>query len=148
MSMPQYREYSIPLTEMKNFAGEIAYLCDTLNIPIILLYGEMGSGKTTFINTFVSLYTQQNTVASPTYSYLNYYQLSADKQLVHIDLYRVHDVTDVMETFGIEEFLFLKKGMVAIEWPDKLKVVWEQKIMQLHFYYDEQLDKRKIIIQY
>ena len=109
----------------------------------------IAKAPTTFINLFVEQYNNNNfTASSPTYAYLNYYPLAENKQLLHIDLYRVHDVTNAMETFGIEEFLFYKKGIIAIEWPDKLNVIWEEKVLRLYFYYAEDLSKRKIIVKY
>jgi tRNA threonylcarbamoyladenosine biosynthesis protein TsaE len=78
---------------------------------LILLRGELGSGKTTFTRYLVSSIDPEagEYVNSPTFSVMNEYETEKFK-IYHIDLYRV-------KSFDISDIL--GKGLVIVEWPDR-----------------------------
>ena len=89
----------------------------------IYLYGEIGSGKTTF-SRFLIHYIQKKfkvkkvEVVSPTYTIVQYYSVNKNLNIAHYDLYRVKKVKE-LDNIGIidQEYLFLN----IIEWPDLIK---------------------------
>ena len=85
-----------------------------VNRDIILIIGEVGTGKTTLIKEYCKLIGVEEIVNSPTYTLINEYQNKSSK-IVHMDLYRVEDVKEINE-LGL--FEYLDKNIVIIEWPE------------------------------
>jgi len=89
-----------------------------LNPPVlILLSGELGSGKTTLTKGIVSALgaAREEDVTSPTFTLLHTY---GDAQpIFHGDLYRIENFHD-FETLGMED-LFAKPGIVILEWSER-----------------------------
>ena len=81
---------------------------------LILLYGDMGSGKTTLIKSLVKNLGNNDDVSSPTFSIVNEYK-SENDVIYHFDLYRLKDIEEAYN-FGIEEYLY-SNHWVIIEWP-------------------------------
>lgn len=68
------------------------YLGDLCNVPLLfLLRGELGSGKTTFVQQACHLFGVQDPVRSPTFSLLNIYYTIASLSVYHYDLYRLKE---------------------------------------------------------
>ena len=67
---------------------------------ILLLHGELGAGKTLLTKWFAQgLGLNQNHVQSPTYAYLNVY----DSKLLHIDMYRINEFSELVEKWIIDQ---------------------------------------------
>jgi len=86
----------------------------------ILVYGDMGSGKTTLIKSLVKQLGSLDEVSSPTYSLVNEYEIKNDL-IYHFDLYRVKDI-DEAYNFGIEDYLY-SGHWVIIEWPQVIESI-------------------------
>jgi len=116
-----------------------------LKAPIlVLLSGELGSGKTTLTKGIVSGLgaAAEEEVTSPTFTLVHTY--GRDARVHHLDLYRVENLRD-FESLGLDDF-FAKPGIVILEWPDRfsLRVAWPQ--VRIHL---EHLggDARRITIE-
>ncbi len=83
-------------------------------------YGEMGSGKTTFITAVCKALKVNETIASPTYSLVNEYSCP-DGIVYHLDLYRLEDVHEALD-IGIEQILE-SDGWCFIEWPQIVEAI-------------------------
>jgi tRNA threonylcarbamoyladenosine biosynthesis protein TsaE len=82
---------------------------------IVCLYGELGAGKTTFVQGMaLGLGVADKYVTSPTFSLVNEY--SGTLTFYHIDLYRLSS-TDELEEVGFTEYP--GKGVAAVEWPER-----------------------------
>lgn len=104
----------------------------TLQAPVlVLLSGELGSGKTTLTKGIVSglRVAEEDEVTSPTFTLLHEYGTQA--KVFHGDLYRVESFHD-FETLGMED-LFAKPAIVILEWSEKfpLKTAWPQIRLRL-----------------
>ena len=86
----------------------------------ILVYGEMGSGKTTLIKSLVKQLGSKDEVSSPTYSLVNEYEIKNDK-IYHFDLYRLDDIEEAYN-FGIEEYLY-SNHWIIMEWPQVIEPI-------------------------
>ena len=90
------------------------FVLKNVNHDIILITGEVGTGKTTLIKEYCKLTGVEETVNSPTYTLINEYQNKRGK-IVHMDLYRVKDINEINE-LGL--FEYLENNIVIIEWPE------------------------------
>ena len=86
----------------------------------LLFYGEMGSGKTTFIKELARKIGVVDKLSSPTFSIVNEYQLENDK-LYHFDCYRLESVEEALD-IGIEDYLD-SGHWILIEWPEKIESI-------------------------
>lgn len=84
---------------------------------IFLFDGNMGSGKTTLIKR-VCHFLGINDACSPTFSIVNTYLSNNDKDIFHVDCYRIEDDNEVENT-GLLEILN-EKSICFIEWPEKI----------------------------
>jgi tRNA threonylcarbamoyladenosine biosynthesis protein TsaE len=103
-----------------------------LKAPVlVLLSGELGSGKTTLTKGIVSglQAAEEDEVTSPTFTLLHEY--GTEGKVFHGDLYRVESFHD-FETLGLED-LFAKPAIVILEWSEKfpLKTAWPQIRLRL-----------------
>lgn len=88
---------------------------DVSNYPIVLLYGDLGSGKTTFVNQLIQDWNGVDQASSPTFSIINEYD--TDLGLIyHMDFYRLNSIEEVMN-IGIMEYLE-SPSICIIEWPE------------------------------
>ena len=86
---------------------------------IVLLYGDLGSGKTTFVKGILKGYNFNDEVTSPTFSLINEYE--ANKKVIHIDCYRETNI-ERWVNIGIEDY-FNNSNIVIIEWPEILEKI-------------------------
>tara|TARA_R110002050_G_scaffold5560_5_gene24567 strand:+ start:6509 stop:6937 length:429 start_codon:yes stop_codon:yes gene_type:complete len=91
-----------------------------LNSKIIVVYGEMGVGKTTLIKALVKNLGSTDDVSSPTFSIVNEYEMISDT-IYHFDLYRIKDLEEAYN-FGFEDYLY-SGNWVIIEWPEIIESV-------------------------
>ncbi|HSX10704.1 MAG TPA: tRNA (adenosine(37)-N6)-threonylcarbamoyltransferase complex ATPase subunit type 1 TsaE [Chlamydiales bacterium] len=97
---------------------------------VIALSGDLGAGKTTFVQGLALGLRIEENVQSPTFVILNIYQ----DRLFHFDLYRLKKPSD-FTSMGFEEY-FQKGGLCAIEWPDRIASLLPPETISIHFSYD------------
>lgn len=87
---------------------------------VYAFHGEMGAGKTTFINALCrELGVESDFTASPTFAIVNEYRSDTTAELIyHFDLYRVENIDDALE-IGIEDY-FDSGALCLLEWPEKI----------------------------
>lgn len=97
---------------------------------IILLKGELGSGKTTLVKGIAKfLKINPNDITSPTFTLMNVYPVTDNtniKSMVHIDTYRLDDEKELLD-IGIEDYLGKPDTICLIEWPEKINKLLENK---------------------
>lgn len=123
--------------ETKKLASEIAKkikLGDTL-----ALYGDLGSGKTTFTRYLIESLGLKNRVQSPTFVIARKYG-----HINHVDLYRMTSEKEV-EDLGIKEVLEDKNSITIIEWPELAEKLLPENTIRIYFEYVDE-NSRKIRI--
>ena len=83
---------------------------------IFTFQGPLGAGKTTMIKSFLRLSGVNETVVSPTFTYLKEYK-TPEGSFYHFDLYRLGDQSEFID-LGFEELLYKDKSWSIIEWPE------------------------------
>lgn len=85
--------------------------------PVIAFSGELGAGKTTFIQALCRQLGVETDVNSPTFALINEYFTREGRAIFHFDLYRIEDPTELFD-MGYEEY-FYSGSPCFIEWPEK-----------------------------
>lgn len=103
----------------------------------VFLTGELGSGKTTFVRGVAESFGFREPVRSPSFTIVNRYPVSRGqiKQIIHVDLYRIHDPAE-MAPLALEEELGRPDTVAFIEWPEKAKGLVPEPVYELLFLAD------------
>ena len=114
----------------------------------VLLYGEMGVGKTTFVKYFINEFQKKNElsqteITSPTFNLLNEYQIR-DTKIKHYDLFRINSKKEVND---LEVFETDDKVITLIEWPELIDDKGKIKFIKLTFSYLNNLVDRSVDIK-
>ena len=107
---------------------------------IILLYGDLGSGKTTFVKGVLEAFQYQYDVTSPTFSLINEYE--AIKKVIHIDCYREKNLRRWI-SLGVMDYLS-DSSIVIVEWPEILMDILPEDSIKIQFNHINE-NKREIL---
>lgn len=124
--------------ETQSFAEMFA---KTLPGGIVALYGDLGSGKTTFVQGLARRLGIKKRIISPTFVIVRTYKIGFNN-FYHIDLYRIESEKDI-EGLGIGEIMNDPKSVVVIEWAEKMKDLLPKKRIDIYFEYVDE-NRRKI----
>jgi tRNA threonylcarbamoyladenosine biosynthesis protein TsaE len=110
---------------------------------VVALYGDLGAGKTTLVKAVCTCLQVQDDVNSPTFSLINSYLTADQRQVHHIDLYRLQSLDEALN-IGIEEYLNGQE-LTFIEWPELVEQLLPNDTLRVRM---TQIDKRrrKIVI--
>jgi tRNA threonylcarbamoyladenosine biosynthesis protein TsaE len=113
----------------------------------IMLYGDMGAGKTTFTKAFCKHLGVENTTSSPTFSLINEYSYKNTEggysTIYHMDLYRLRKIEEALD-IGIEDYLD-DGNYCLIEWAEIIETLLPNDVVKVQFEIDEN-SRRKIVI--
>lgn len=114
---------------------------------VVLLFGELGSGKTTFTQGFARALGIQHKVISPTFLIMRTYDIAKDTvgKLYHLDLYRIASEKEI-EEIGFTEAMGDKENILIVEWAERLQSLMPDKRTEIYFEYLDQA-KRKVMIK-
>ena len=85
----------------------------------VLLFGNLGAGKTVFSRGFARGLGITEPVSSPTYTIVQEYDIPSGGRLYHLDLYRISGVESAL-AFGVDEFIDDDNAIRLIEWPMRI----------------------------
>ena len=124
----------------RNFISELKPKMDIATV--VGLYGELGSGKTTFMKYLVESFGIKETIQSPTFVIMKYFDLTPSpspcegegsrnktfNKLIHIDAYRI-EREDEMINLEWKEIISDQKNLICIEWPDRVSGIMPEHII-------------------
>ncbi len=110
---------------------------------LVLLEGELGTGKTTLTKGIVSGLGAgaEEEVTSPTFTLVHSYHNHA--RVYHVDLYRVAGFHD-LETLGLEDIL-AEPAVVVVEWAEKLALRTDWPVVRIHFEHVDDRTRRIVV---
>ncbi|MDO5656406.1 MAG: tRNA (adenosine(37)-N6)-threonylcarbamoyltransferase complex ATPase subunit type 1 TsaE [Flavobacteriaceae bacterium] len=117
----------------------VCEILKNLHYKVILLYGEMGAGKTTLIKEILHQLQSKDRISSPTYTLVNEYDTPIGP-VFHFDFYRIDDVSEAYD-MGWEEYVY-SGNLCLVEWPERINSILpeEYHTLQIH-----NLDETRII---
>lgn len=115
---------------------------------IIGLTGDLGSGKTTFIQGFLKSAGIRKRITSPTFVIFKRYEIKDKnyKNVYHVDCYRLNKPEEILK-LDFKEIIHNPQNIVLIEWAEKLKKILPKKINWINFEYGKKSNERKIIVK-
>ncbi len=112
--------------ELKGVAGELLGLWKQSNdrdtqAMVVALSGDLGAGKTTFIQQLAQILGIEETVTSPTFVIMKSYETTDEvfETLVHMDAYRIEDDSE-LAPLNFSAILEQPKTLVCIEWAERI----------------------------
>lgn len=96
-------------------------------------YGDIGAGKTTFIQAICKVLGVRENVVSPTFALVNEYsywnELGQEQIMYHLDLYRLKNIQEALD-IGIEEMLY-DENYCFIEWPELIENLLSTDVVRI-----------------
>lgn len=128
----------------KDLPGIAEQLINIVDKPkVILFYGEMGAGKTTFIRSLCAELGIEETISSPTFSLVNEYLTKNGKTVFHFDFYRIETPEEALD-MGVEEY-FYSGNYCLVEWPDKIAAYLPDDAVKVEVLVEDD-ESRKIVL--
>ena len=139
----------------KKMLGELLKLNMNKRSSLVLcLEGNLGGGKTTFVQGLAEGLGIKEVVSSPTFLIMKKYTapdrkrtnaclLSKKYNLYHFDCYRISNYQEILD-LGFEDIISGKNNIIAIEWPEKIKKILPKERINIKFdFVDEKTRKIK-----
>lgn len=134
--------------ETKKFAAVIAQ--DLLkkgpgkNAFVVALEGDLGAGKTTFVQGFFKGLGLKRVPNSPTFILMRRTALSGKKfkNIFHVDAYRTD--ADSFAALGMKEIFADPRNIVLVEWPERIKKLLPKNILKIRFTHGRHSEERRI----
>lgn len=138
--------------QMKKLAGLLAreILGRRMNKKSALIFaltGDLGTGKTTFIQGFLRCLNVRRKITSPTFVITKSYKLKAKTyQIVyHIDCYRIKKPKELLD-LGLKEILNVSQNIVLIEWAERIQRALPKNAIWIKFFHGSKENIRSISI--
>jgi len=125
-----------------DFLDDIAaqILAHSPDARVMAISGQMGAGKTTFIQALCRQLSVKDAVTSPTFSIVNEYITTDGRPVFHFDLYRLRKPSELLD-IGYEDYFF-SGNYCFIEWPEIAEQLIPEHCLTIHISIDEVTDYR------
>ena len=122
MTIPDYNE-----AELQEVARKL--ISNFSHINVWCFEAEMGAGKTTLIKKICEELGVEDEMSSPTFSIVNEYLSSKEKEIYHFDFYRLEDIEEAID-IGIEDYLY-SGNLCLLEWPAIIESLLPDEYLQI-----------------
>ena len=120
-------EIIFTLAEINRAVAQFTAL--TIGYKVFALHGDMGAGKTTFVNAICQSAGVTDNISSPTFSIINQYTTNKGKAIYHIDLYRLKNEEEAVQA-GVEDCLY-SGNTCFVEWPEQASGIFPEKTLHI-----------------
>ncbi len=134
-----YKYISHSENETKQIASMLASKLQSGDI--VVLSGDLGSGKTKFTEGFLSYWGLEDEISSPTFTIVNEHKKN-DTNIYHLDVYRLADKGEFYSIGGPEYFT---NGICVIEWGELIEDILPQNYIKISFSKDDNNDSIRIL---
>lgn len=113
---------------------------------VVTLKGNLGAGKTTFVQGFLRGLGIRKKITSPTFVLIKTYNLRPTtnnkyKRVYHLDAYRIKSAKEISE-LGFKEIISNPKNIVLIEWPERISKILPKQKIQINFKHGKKENER------
>lgn len=108
---------------------------------VVVLSGELGSGKTKLTEGILSYFNLENEISSPTFTIVNEY-IKNDINIYHFDVYRLEDSSEFYEIGGDEYF---DKGICIVEWGEIIQDALPKDYIHIQFERDKNNENLRVL---
>lgn len=134
----------VPLESLSSVAADLVKL---LTKPsFVAIQGEMGAGKTTFVQALLRELGIEHPDGSPTYAIVHEYVTKLGTKAFHLDCYRIENERDLAQ-LGLDE-LFEENAYFFVEWPDKIEKILPEHANWLYIRCEPEGELREIVLNY
>ena len=115
---------------------------------VLGLIGDLGGGKTTFLQGFARGLGIKQKITSPTFVIMKKFPIyhAPFSDFYHVDCYRIGKPKEILD-LGLKEIVLNPKNIVAVEWADKIRKALPKDIVILRFGFINK-NKRKIVVEW
>ncbi len=119
------------------------------NALVLALWGELGAGKTTFVQGFIKSAGIKNKITSPTFVIIKNYKLKTKNYncIYHIDCYRIREPKELIK-LGLKEIFKNPKNIILIEWAEKIKKILPKNTIWIKFKHGQKINQRTLEIRH
>jgi len=109
----------------------------SIGATVIALYGDLGSGKTTFVKHFARNLGIMCEVTSPTFVIQKRFeipsnQITSFKNLYHFDVYRIENLEEMLP-LNFSQIIKDHTNLILIEWADKIEGLLPKNTLKIKF---------------
>jgi len=143
----------------KNLAKKVLRDCSIKKAEVLGLVGDLGGGKTTFLQGFARKLGIKQRITSPTFIIYKRFKIPRSrssslrgkqdlrfKYFYHIDCYRIQKIREIL-ALGFKEIITNPRNIVAIEWADRIKKIMPKDTCWIKFEFVDK-NSRQIDIKY
>ena len=135
---------NVPLESLSSVAAELMKL---LSKPsFVAIQGDMGAGKTTFVQALLREIGIKDPDGSPTYAIVHEYVSIEGTKAFHLDCYRIENERDLAQ-LGLDE-VFEENAYFFVEWPDKIEQILPEHANWLYIRCEPEGELREIVLNY
>lgn len=117
-------------------------LAKKLNVgDVVVLNGDLGSGKTKFTEGMLKYFGLENEISSPTFTIVNEYN-AKDLNIYHFDVYRFSDSGEFYAIGGEDYF---SQGLCIIEWGNLISDVLPKEYIEINFEKSEENNNYRLL---
>jgi tRNA threonylcarbamoyladenosine biosynthesis protein TsaE len=135
---------NVELESLSSVATELIQLFSKPSF--FAIQGEMGAGKTTFVQALLKEIGVQHPDGSPTYAIVHEYVTKLEAKAYHLDCYRLENERDFAQ-LGLDE-LFEENAYFFVEWPDKIEKILPKHANWLYIRCEPEGELREIVLNY